>query len=294
MTFNASATRNLSTDAKVISGGGVVAGVGVAETTANGSTQAFLGNYAQIGQQAGNSVGGVNIAATSEDTITATAYGVSAGAGGAATGVDASAQSDPTILTAIGDNSAITAAGSVTVMSQDIPNTNATAFGVAVGLGIGVGAVVSDANNSGTTSSYLGNEVTVRAAALVLDAGNEPTAYSMATAGVGGALAGINATVSTATSDGSVQASTGTSVTLPDGDVTIEANNTSEQSANATGVAVGGYAAGVDVATANSAVTTLAQLGTGVITDSWRTGRSPSKRTEMTRTMPRPRPAAAA
>src|SRR5581483_11972878 len=96
---------------------------------------------------------------------------------------------------------------------------------------------------------------------------------SSATAGTGGILVGLNATVSTAMTSGTVQATTGAGVFLPDGAVTIQAISTSNQSAASTGVAVGGFfAIGVDVANANSNVATLAQLGAGAMTSPSRTG----------------------
>jgi len=267
------ASSNRSLTAQAVGGdvGGVVAGVGVAIANATGGPSASIGSGAQIGQTFFN-VGGVTVAATSTDTLMAKSYGVAAG-GLAATGVYADAQSAPNVTAAIDDNAAITSTGAVNVTAANTPRVDAQAFGVAVGA-VSVGAAVSVANVAGTTSSDLGNNVWVSAPTLVIsaertpDAGNDPTAQASATAGSGGVLFGANATVSTATSGGFVQAATGTGVMLPDGNVTIEATNSSDQSANATGVAVGGLLAiGADVATATSNVTTLAQLGAGAITN---------------------------
>ena len=92
--------------------------------------------------------------------------------------------------------------------------------------------------------------------------------------GRGRVLAGANATSSSATDTGAVMATTGSvnltigSATNANGNVTIQANNQSVQSAQATGVAVGGILAiGIDIAQASSGVNTSAQLGAGTITN---------------------------
>ena len=96
---------------------------------------------------------------------------------------------------------------------------DARALGVDVAA-VGVGVVDSTANVAGSTSSGLGNTVTIVAPSLVVkadrsqDSSNDPTAQSSATAGVGGVLAGVNATVSTASSGGSVTATTGSGSTI--------------------------------------------------------------------------------
>ena len=88
-------------------------------------------------------------------------------------------------------------------------------------------------------------------------------------AAAGALLAGGDATESTSTSGGMVEAMIGSATigTTADpfqGDVTIQASNASYQNAAATGVAIGGILAiGLDMANSSSGVTTLAQLGTG-------------------------------
>jgi hypothetical protein len=247
-------------------GFGFAAGVGVAIANAGGSATAGIGSSVQIG--VGTAVGGVSVAAVSTDSVKAQAYGVSAGETAAATGVFADAEATPTAAASIGDNAAIAATGPVTVTAEDTPTTSAQALGVAVAGGVGLGAAVSQAHAGGTTSSTLGNGVVIAAGSLQVEAdrspaAGRPTAWASSTAGTGGILVGVNATISTATSDGNVLATTGTANLLVGGDITVAAANTSDQSANAFGIAAGALALGLDIANANANVSTQARLLAG-------------------------------
>ncbi len=241
----------------------------MAIANATGGPSASIGSGAQIGQSSGETVGGVDVAAAASDTVLATSYGVAAGYAGL-TAVFADASSSPTVQSSVGSNAAITTTGAFGVTATDTPDVNAKSFGAAIAATVGVGAAISMANASGTTSSDLGAGDTIWASSIQVfaershDPSNDPTAQSSATAGAGGVLAAANATSSQATSDGTVEAYTGSSVVLIGDGVSIQATNQSLQSSSATGVAVGGLLAiGADVAQATSAVNTSAQLGTG-------------------------------
>src|SRR5262249_21882267 len=149
------------------------------------------------------------------------------------------ATADGNVGSLIDDGSLLTVSGAVTVDATNTPLATANGFGANVGTG-SVGAAVPNADIAGTTSSQLGNNVVLSAASRPTDAHRPASTRSSVTAGAGGVLVGINATVSTAMTSGMVQATTGTGVFLPDGDVTIDATSTSNQSAASTGVAVGG------------------------------------------------------
>ncbi len=276
LTVNATADRTLDAEAAGGTVAQVAAGAAVANASAHGSTNALLGG--QIGQAAGKSVGAVTVSATSADSARAFTVAVAAGIGAAGVNVS-QATIDPNVLGAVSDNAAISSTGAVRVTAQETPHADASTVSAVVAA-VGIGANISNANVGGTTASYLGNGVTVSAPGLFLDAertrdaNNDPTARSSAAGGAGALLASVNATVSTATSGGTVQATTGTGVTLGTpaaplaGNVTIVANNRSDQVASATGVAVGGLlAVGVDVANASSGVATSAQLGGGAQTN---------------------------
>ncbi len=269
-----SATRNISVTAGAtnsatattfgIAAGFLAIGGSIATTSADGSTSAHIDGVV-------TGCANLTVMATANDSSDALAFalagGIIAGSGAAATATTA-----PDVMAAINNNSTITSTGTVLVNAQQTPQASAESIGVDVG-GVSIGVNVSIATVSGTTSSYLGNSVSISAASLSVDATRSATENSQADAGAGGVLAGINATVSTAQAEGTVQATTGTAVMLPNGNVSIDATSTSDQSAMATGVAIGGILAlGADAATANSSVTTTAQLGAGVLTSSSRSG----------------------
>jgi hypothetical protein len=157
--------------------------------------------------------------------------------------------------------------------------------------GVAIGVSTTTATVSPTVQAYVGaadttdgdgdqagTPITINAASLIIqasqaqDSAADPTAYAYAVAGAGGALEGVQATLATASDAGTVQAYTGDSVTLPNGDVAIIATNQTGQSAYATAGAAGLVAAGGSNATADSAVTTSANLGTNTRTNSNRTG----------------------
>ncbi len=233
-------------------------GTSAATATADGSSSAQI--YGAITGCANLTVQAA--AADSSNTLAfALAGGIIAGSGAAAISTTA-----PGVMAAINNNSTITASGTVQVSALQTPYASAESIGVDVG-GVSIGVNVSTATVSGKTSSYLGNSVTISAPSLFVDASRSANENSQAYAGAGGILAGLNATDSTAQAMGSVQATTGTAI-LTGGNVTIEANSSSDQSATATGVAIGGFfALGLDFATATSGVTTLAQLGAGATTN---------------------------
>src|SRR5262249_55569463 len=82
--------------------GVLAAGIGLAYAIAEGSTSASLGVNAQVGQQAGQSVDDVSVAASANDNVTATAQAVAAGIGAAALGSDAQATDNPTVTAFLG------------------------------------------------------------------------------------------------------------------------------------------------------------------------------------------------
>ncbi len=264
ISITATTTNSATAMTHGIAAGFVALGGSVATATADGSTVAH--NDGKV-----TGCDNLTVQATASDSSAAFAFalagGIIAGSGAAATATTA-----PFVSAAINDNSAITSTGSVGVIADQTPDAQAESIGVDVGL-FSIGTNVSAATVSGMTSSYVGNSVTISAASLTVEAMRNAMENSEADAGAGGVLAGVNATVSTAHSDGTVQATTGSSVMLPDGDVTIAASSASLQSGTATGVAIGGvFALGTDVANATSNVTTLAQLGAAALTDMSRTG----------------------
>jgi hypothetical protein len=180
---------------------------------------------------------------------------------------------DGNITSSIGDGSMLNVTGAVAVNATSTPHASASAFGLNIAGEGSVGATIASATVGGMTTSDLGNNVVISAASLTVDAQRSTSTQSSATGGSGGVLIGTQATQSTASTDGTVLATTGTGVFLPDGDVTIEAISKSNQAPSSTGVAVGGVlAVGLDESDADSAVTTVAQLGAGAMTHDTRGG----------------------
>jgi len=284
LTVEASANRILN--ANVVGGaiGGVAAGAAIAQGTAGGSTNAYLDTNVQVGQQSGESVGSITVSAASVDNVNTDAIAVAAGIGAGAVN-DSQAAINPTVQASVGDGANLTTSGAISVMASETPASNAASKGIAVGA-VGLGASFSTADNNATVLAFVGTNnlpqgvtptgVRLAGSSLTISAlqqpGSGPSAYAQAIAGAGGTLVGANATYAETSSNGTVQAYTGDSVLLPNGDVNIDATNQTMQSADATGVAVGYIGIGADIAVASSGVSTFAGLGNGVSTNAGRTG----------------------
>ncbi len=336
ISLNATTTNGASASTYGIAIGFLAVGTSTATASADGSTMAYIDGGV-------TGCGSLTVQATANDSsdaqATAFAGGIIAGGGAAAAATTA-----PAVTADVDGNGAISSTGTVEVNAQDTPDAQADTLGLDVGA-VSIGVNDSTSTSAGTTSAYLGNGVTIVAPSLEVeadrsqDASGDPTASSSAIAGSGGVLFGANATVSSASSGGSVRATTGQinptvtftgtltsgsksvtgitstaglvvgqivtgagiplgttiasivpstsstppgSITLstaataggsqkltttsPIGTLTITATNTSDQSAMATGVSIGGILAlGASVATASSNVKTLAQLGPDTI-----------------------------
>src|SRR5690606_13070461 len=149
-------------------------------------------------------------------------------------------------------------ADAVNVEATAKPQTRAEALGVAVSAGVGIGASVALAEAETDVAAYIGNRASITtnsldvlARSITPDSGQ--TAYAKATGGSGGFLFGANATVAEAASENTVRAYVhqGATVTTA-GSVAVSASNTSEQDAEAFGIAAGLVAAGANVAHARS------------------------------------------
>ncbi|MGH8397579.1 MAG: beta strand repeat-containing protein [Gammaproteobacteria bacterium] len=227
----------------------------------------------------------VSLNASDQGAVSASSTGGAGGLGIAADGADANATDSAAVTAQVGKNTQITTPtnGSVSIQASDTPDTSANVIGVAVAGGVGLAVSVATAQVMHTvTSTVLGGASITGPGSLSIsassspDGGNDPTAYANSIAGGGGVLAGADGSVAIATSGGydsgfnpvsgqsaSIAASTGSGVALPDGDISITATNTTNQSSNATGVAVGFLAVGATVSQAGSNTSTTATLGSG-------------------------------
>jgi hypothetical protein len=256
--------------------GAATAGVSVATTRLGGSVTATLGTGVQVGQGSGT-VGELVVVADSVAGGRAEATSARAGLGLAASGAVATATVNPTVSTTVGAGSAVTTGTATNLSALAAPRAEAEALGVNVSAGVSIGASVAAATAGPNVTTAVGNGVTLGGGSLSVLAQNRPadgtnSAFARATGASGGALVGANATVATARSDSDVAATLGTGVTLPAGNVVVRANNFTRQQAEGLGLALGFVAVGANDVEATSNNTTLASVGTGVITSPGRLG----------------------
>ena len=244
--------------------GDVAAGVGVAIANAAGGTSAGIDSGVNIGQT--GTVEDVDVEADSYDNTTAESNGVAAGCNGA-TGVYASAASDPSDSAAIAGNINVTEA--IDVESSSGGGASATAYGVAVSVGASLGAAVADAEVSPTVSAEVGagallnagDEISVTAQQYQNSAG----ANSMAGSGAGAILVGAAGSDATSTASATVDAGAakGASLTALD-DVSLDATSADTSLAQAIGAGLGVAGVGISVATATDGGSTDAHSDANV------------------------------
>ena len=132
-------------------------------------------------------------------------------------------------------------------------------------------ASVTVTADAGDNTTFVGGPLAIAAMQVAPNSGYnvQATAY----AGAGGALLGAQGSYAEADNHSTVKAYGGTTIHLPDGDVTIGAENDSKQLAKALGVAVSGFiGVGATVAKATSNADTEAWLGAGAVTSASRDG----------------------
>ena len=179
-------------------------------------------------------------------------------------------------------------ASCLTVSGSDTATITVGAYGAEVGAAA-AGVVVGQAEKTSTVGANVLDNSVLSGFAVTTVSGNQSGALSVTTVGAaGGLLAAGTGAASTATTLSQVTASTGSDVTLPDGDFTLQATNDPRDTTSALGVAAGGlFAAGVGVAISDAGNTvsdttqpidqtqsiyTAVALGSGTVTHSNRTG----------------------
>jgi filamentous hemagglutinin family protein len=251
--------------------GGLAGGVVVSQADKHGDTTASIGDNASV-----SGAGTVGVNAASTGAVSAKATAVAAGLFAAANGADANAR-DRESITAIVGKEAHVSAYALAVQAVSTPQVDAQAFGVAVSGGVSLGASVATAEGDQQVlakvddSAYL---TTTGDSRLLATNGTTAGSGVRATAvgGAGGLLLGANASAATAVSNTSVQALTGDSVRLPDANLTLQAINTTAQTASATAGAAGFIGVGAAVAEADANTVTTASLGTNTLSGGTRTG----------------------
>lgn len=278
---------------------GMALGASIATTTKSSLIYAAVLNGASISGYSGMTVTAAGSGSLGADSA-AGAGGVFAGSGAISTATDhenvIAEIGTVAANAAIGAPASTASAPSITVGAQGLyvhatstPDVDTSAIGVAVGAA-GVGASVStstvnatvnalvdpyssittQAITSGTPAVISVGQLKVIAEMLLPSSGTSAHAFSAA--GTGGFVIGANATVSTATNNATVHAAIGDHVLLPMGDVIVQANSSTSQSAVTTGIAVGFVGLGVAVALATADTNTTAELGQSVTSSGSRTG----------------------
>ena len=212
----------------------------------------------------------VAIGASGSGSVAATTY---AGAAGIASGAGASAQGsdNETIVADIGHNASVSAAvAGVLVNATAAPDVSTTSYGVAVG-GVGMGASVAESTAAVNVSAYVDHDSTISGGGLTITAsallpGSGHTAHAYAVAAGGGTLFGGQATYVDAEDNSNVTAYGGTGLHLPSANVTIAAENDTNQLSEALGVAAGWIGVGATVAETSSNGSSVAYLDTGAVT----------------------------
>lgn len=255
---DSSGTAAGNTNISNLSLGGIVAGAVVIDAQRNSTVLASIG-----GNTATTGFSTVDL--TANDSGTVSAQGVM-GAGGMVAAVDGvvATASDNSQVTASVGQSATVDAGTTSITASASPDATANAEGITIAGGAGIGANVASASVDNTVQATVGEDAILSGGNLGVTAQITPTVSATTSGGAGAALLGVNAAASTATDTSTVLAGVGNDVTLPSGNVMIDALSTTQQTSSAQSITVGGVlAVGAADATSTSTVSTTASLGDG-------------------------------
>ena len=269
---------DVNAEAQGYSAGVAAAGVVVSNVKKSGDTKVLIGDSDATG--AATTITGA-VTLKSERTGSVSAF-TRAGAGGvyAGSGSASQATDSGSSKAKIGNQVIVNAAGhAVAVTANAAPQVSARAEGFGGALYASVGGAVAKANAATTVEASVGADSRITADALAVDAnamlnGANPSAKSYAQAvGVGGLL-GLNAAVSQAENSTTVIADIGSNTNLQIGtSLAVTADNTTNQTAEVTGVVGGAAAIGASVVTATSNSNTFAYLADHVTVNNSNTAR---------------------
>jgi trimeric autotransporter adhesin len=268
---NARANRTSSSTMVNLQVGGYVAGVAVTRTIANGSTQALVGDNAQIGQLAGKTVGSLTVSADSNTTATARAYSLSVGIGAAASANVAQIEAAPSISAQIGAGADIKTSGGISLTASGTASVLTDVFGINAGTAA-IGASFAKSQVTPTLTTSVGNDAVLEAGAgILLDsrfnvdangqviAGKEVSATANSS---GGGLLSGNGADANAITKPTLNTTIGDRANLKaGGDIKAIARSTTNTIADAQGNSYGAVAVGVSLASANETVNTHAFVG---------------------------------
>ncbi len=256
-----------------LSSGGVAAGAAIGRATVGGSTQAYLGDDVQVGQTAGQIVGGVSVTADSDISVFTEDIMVAGGIGAGA-GNDARAVINPIIRASIGAGADVKVLGDIAVTSKSVANASARAVGIAMG-GVAVGVSIAQATVTPNIQTFIGQNAIIDAGRDILvrsvhnfnlngaliDKGARATANTPG----GGVIAG-NGAEATATASAIVETFVGAGAILDAGrDVVVTSRANNDADAEATGIAGGLVGVGAGVADAIAGGSTQAHMDGSII-----------------------------
>ncbi|MFO0880817.1 MAG: hypothetical protein U0840_26095, partial [Gemmataceae bacterium] len=164
----ATAARSVMTEVGGVSAAGIAVGGSGSTAKAGGTTRAYVGSSAKIGQQSGQTVGSLTVKASNTTTAESRGFLVTAGIG--ALGIsNFVAQITPTVEASISSGAAITVSTDVSVLATSSATATVDNRGGGGG-GVSVTALVSNASIGGSTTAYVGEGVTISARDLTVEA----------------------------------------------------------------------------------------------------------------------------
>lgn len=265
ITVKADDDRALHAETTGVSVGAVAAGASVSTATIGGSTQALIGDDANIGN--GGVVGGIMLDASANHAATAKARAAKGGLGLAASGTVSTATIKPTVTASIGTGGDIDVSGNVVVQADAAVAARAESLGINVSAGAALGASVAVADVAPLVTASVGSNTSIDAGNITVQAkqslpSSGRSAYAKASGASGGLLLGANATWSEATNTGIVKAMIGNgSILNTAGAVKVAALNVNSQLSDVAGFSGGLVAVGANFAHAGSNTLTEAELG---------------------------------
>lgn len=262
-----------TTSASSLTIGGAAGGAAVGAMISTASKDSTVSAYTQgVGNPLTNptitNFNNVSVIASDAGAVDTSATGVAGGMAVAGNAAVATSDDNAHVYATLDDHTSITgASGLVTISATDTPDMSADAYGVAVSGGAALGAAVATADIDPTVKASIGSNSTISGAAgLTVNATlqqvtGQNSAETSAFSGSGGLYLALNGAVALTTNNSDVEAFTGDTVTLPNGDIGITATNTASLDAYASGIGVGGIAGGASDAESNTDSTTKATLG---------------------------------
>ena len=256
---NADATRAIKVDGVGVSVAGTLAvGASIATVKIGGAVTAEVTENAQIGTS-GDRAGSLTVSAISNDTAEADTVAVGGGLGAAVQGAGSIVDVKP-VVTASLSSARVFTSGLTSVNASATGSADTSAIGVAVAGGLAAGASDAESEFSASVKTNVDGDTLVNAGEIAFGTNVSTTLNTAFSSGSAGALVGLNATVATAENNSKAETLVANSALISTGEVSVSATNTTDQTAESSGLAVGLIAAGFNLSTAKSDTVTTATL----------------------------------